>query len=186
MNNKQYCSCCRLPSDFTVAHANCKECKPNYKVIVSNPAVILYMDGKKYVAKCHPEDTFNPLIGLMMCFTKACGMNYHRLSRLLTEATVYNAVTETQAVSPETFISETPIEPTSEALFIIKSIKGRSKDKYVTDYDEKDLKVKYGEVPFTFATEKRALAFCEKYALEDKVIIEEISVSEIEECVQED
>jgi hypothetical protein len=186
MKNECYDGCCRLPSCFAISHSKCREIKPNYKVIVSDPAVILYVDGKKYVAKCHPEDTFNPLIGLMMCFTKACGMNYHRLSKLLAEATVYNTTVETPVASPETIVSETPIEPTSEALFIIKSIKGRSKDKYVTDYDAKDLKVKYGEVPFTFATEKRALAFCEKYALEDKVIIEEISISEVEECVQED
>lgn len=166
--------------------------RSKFRVIVNKPAVVLYVDGEKYVAKCHPQDTFDPLVGLMMCCTKAFGMNYHRLKELLDNAVVY----ETEEVAEDVSIEEKMEEveqpaPVStevkEKLFILKSSKGRSKGKYVTDFDEDTLKVKYhAEIPYTFANKRRATAFCKKYNLEDSVSIEEILLTNLEETISEE
>ena len=58
----------------------------NMRVIFSNPATILFVDDKKYVAKAHNEE-FDEEKGLLMCLAKAAGISHLELKRLLKKAT---------------------------------------------------------------------------------------------------
>lgn len=61
-----------------------------YEAIIHKPAVILIdkVTGVKFVSTAHDLDTFNPEVGLMMCFAKMAGMNYHKLNEILANARV--------------------------------------------------------------------------------------------------
>lgn len=61
-----------------------------YEVIIHKPAVVLIdkVTGEKFVSTAHDLDTFNPEVGLMMCFAKMAGMNYHKLNEILANARV--------------------------------------------------------------------------------------------------
>ncbi|MBP3708317.1 MAG: hypothetical protein J6J36_06895 [Clostridia bacterium] len=175
------------------------------QVIISDPAVVLYIHGKKFVAKCHPEDKFNEQVGLMMCFAKAFGVNFHKIQELLKTAIRYPRVspdvpeefettekiayvgitdrpvrTEMEECAIESLYDADDAQEKHEKLYVIKSIKGRSKGKYVTDYCYDNLKVKYGEVPFTFATKRRANCFIKKFGLENITSLELIDIAELE------
>lgn len=60
----------------------------NAKVIINNPAVILMIDGKKYVSKAMPGDAFDPEKGLLMCLLKWKGSTNSDMKRLLKSAHV--------------------------------------------------------------------------------------------------
>ena len=186
--------------------------KDNIQVIISEPAVVLYVNGQKYVAKCHPDDTFDEQTGLMMCFAKAYGVNFHKIQELLKTAVRYPKVeadepeefetkekmvyigtkervayvgiaergkTEIEQCAIESLYDAEDAQMSSERLYVIKSTKGRTKGKYVTDYCYDNLKVKYGEVPCTFATKRRVNCFIKKFNLAN-VSLELVDVSEIE------
>lgn len=74
-----------------------------YGVIIHKPVVVLIdkVTGEKFVSTAHSLDTFNPEIGLMMCFAKMAGMNYHKLNEILANARVIedkNVETEKRAL----------------------------------------------------------------------------------------
>lgn len=59
------------------------------KVIYNNPAtIVLWGDGTKTVIECHKEDTYDHVIGLLLCVIKKCtnGHGYSALCKLLDEA----------------------------------------------------------------------------------------------------
>ena len=60
----------------------------NYKIIFNPPATILFKDGKKYVAKCHPHDEFDEMLGLQVALLKSFGIKYVDLQEMLKGATM--------------------------------------------------------------------------------------------------
>lgn len=60
--------------------------KEKYKVIFSEPATILFVDGKKYISKAHNEK-FDPEKGLLMCLAKSNGITHLQLKNMLKNAT---------------------------------------------------------------------------------------------------
>ncbi len=46
------------------------------KLIVNDPATIVYYGDKRYVAKCGDEDDYNPLFGIMACALRKVGRNH--------------------------------------------------------------------------------------------------------------
>lgn len=123
-----------------------RECR--YKVLINAPAVVLFdtLENKKWVSRCNPEDTFDPEIGLMMCFAKKAGFNYHDFQELLASAKV---------------IDKEPIKQrhagiVEKAVFLIEKMKGYHKGQYLTDYDLDSGEEDWGPVAYTFTTEKEA------------------------------
>lgn len=57
-----------------------------YKIIFNPPATILFKDGKKYVAKCHPDDVFDEITGLQVALLKSFGIKYADLQEMLKTA----------------------------------------------------------------------------------------------------
>ena len=78
----------------------------NMRVILSNPATILFVDGKKYVAKAHNEE-FDEEKGLLMCLAKAAGISHLDLKRLLKKATRPNDKKMTEANNAKTTNNDT-------------------------------------------------------------------------------
>lgn len=58
------------------------------KLIFNKNATILLKDGKKYVAKCHPEDTYDREKGLLLCLAKAYGYSYQDIQDMLSNAEI--------------------------------------------------------------------------------------------------
>ena len=52
------------------------------KAIVNGPATILFINGKKCVAKCHDEE-FNVTKGVLVCVAKYFGVTYSRIKSIL-------------------------------------------------------------------------------------------------------
>lgn len=73
----------------------------NMRVIFSNPATILFVDDKKYVAKAHNEE-FDEEKGLLMCLAKAVGISHLDLKRLLKNAMRPNDKKMTEADNAKT------------------------------------------------------------------------------------
>ena len=122
--------------------------KERYKVLVNAPAVVLFdtIENKKWVSRCNPEDTFDPEVGLMMCFVKKAGFNYHDFQELLASAKV---------------IDKEPIKQrhagiVEKSVFLIEKMKGYHKGQYLTDYDLDSGEDYWGPVAYTFTTEKEA------------------------------
>lgn len=78
----------------------------NMRVIFSNPATILFVDGKKYVAKAHNEE-FDEEKGLLMCLAKAAGISHLDLNRLLKKAARPNDKKMTEADNATTTNNDT-------------------------------------------------------------------------------
>ena len=78
----------------------------NIRVIFSNPATILFVDGKKYVAKAYNEE-FDEEKGLLMCLAKAAGISHLDLKRLLKKATRPNDKKMTEANNAKTTNNDT-------------------------------------------------------------------------------
>lgn len=53
------------------------------KVVFSDRVTILFKDGKKFVAKCDPEDEFDKEKGLYVCLAKAAGYKFNDIQKLL-------------------------------------------------------------------------------------------------------
>ena len=58
----------------------------NVRVIFNDPATIVWIKGKKYVAKAHNEP-FDEEKGLLMCLAKASGYKHSQLKKMLANAT---------------------------------------------------------------------------------------------------
>lgn len=59
------------------------------KVIYNNPATtVIWHDGSKTTIKCHDEDSYDPVIGLLLCVIKKAtdGQGYSALCKLLDDA----------------------------------------------------------------------------------------------------
>lgn len=56
-----------------------------YKVIINEPAVILIIDGKKYISKADREP-FDEEKGLLMCLAKANGFPFDKVHKMLKNA----------------------------------------------------------------------------------------------------
>lgn len=58
------------------------------RVIYNNPATIVYWkDGTKTVVKCDPEDEYNPMTGLALCYMKKfLGNNSRKFNDALHDA----------------------------------------------------------------------------------------------------
>lgn len=52
------------------------------KVIVNGPATVLFIEGKKYVAKCHDEP-FDITKGILVCIVKYSGFSYSHIKSWL-------------------------------------------------------------------------------------------------------
>lgn len=52
------------------------------KVIVNGPATVLFIEGKKYVAKCHDEE-FDVTKGVLVCIAKYMGVTHSRIKAIL-------------------------------------------------------------------------------------------------------
>lgn len=59
-----------------------------YKLIFNKNTTILFKDGKKYIAKCHPEDTYDREKGLLLCLAKAYGYSYQDIQDMLSNAEI--------------------------------------------------------------------------------------------------
>lgn len=56
------------------------------KVIYNNPAtIVIWNDGSKTVVKCHDGDSYDPVIGLLLCIVRKCsnGAGYSSLCEFL-------------------------------------------------------------------------------------------------------
>ena len=69
------------------------------KVIINEPAVILMIDGKKYVSKAMKGEPFDPEKGLLMCLFKWKGNTNSDLKRLLKNASVESPEEKNKKVS---------------------------------------------------------------------------------------
>lgn len=58
------------------------------KLIFNKNATILFKDDKKYIAKCHPEDTYDREKGLLLCLAKAYGYSYQDIQDMLSNAEI--------------------------------------------------------------------------------------------------
>lgn len=58
------------------------------KLTFNKNATILFKDGKKYIAKCHPEDTYDREKGLLLCLAKAYGYSYQDIQDMLSNAEI--------------------------------------------------------------------------------------------------
>lgn len=56
------------------------------KIIFNPPATIIFKNGKKFVAKCHPDDEFDEEQGLMVALLKSFGIKYKDLQEMLKAA----------------------------------------------------------------------------------------------------
>jgi len=59
------------------------------KVIYNDPATtVIWHDGSKTTIKCHDEDSYDPVIGLLLCVIKKAtdGQGYSALCKLLDDA----------------------------------------------------------------------------------------------------
>lgn len=56
------------------------------RVIFNDRATILFKDGKKFVAKCEPDDEFDKEKGLYVCLAKAAGYKFDDIQKLLDNA----------------------------------------------------------------------------------------------------
>lgn len=56
------------------------------RVIFNDRATILFKDGKKFVAKCEPEDEFDKEKGLYVCLAKSAGYKFNDIQKLLDNA----------------------------------------------------------------------------------------------------
>lgn len=66
-----------------------KQCEPKeniqYKVIINEPAVVLIIGDKKYIAKAQGEP-FDEEKGLLMCLAKANGIPFDKVHKMLKNA----------------------------------------------------------------------------------------------------
>lgn len=69
------------------------------KVIINDPAVILMIDGQKYVSKAMKGEPFDPEKGLLMCLFKWKGNTNSDLKRLLKNAHVESPEEKNKKVS---------------------------------------------------------------------------------------
>lgn len=58
----------------------------NMRVIFNDRATILFKDGKKFVAKCEPDDEFDKEKGLYVCLAKSAGYKFKDIQKLLDNA----------------------------------------------------------------------------------------------------
>lgn len=58
------------------------------KLNFNKNVTILFKDGKKYIAKCHPEDTYDREKGLLLCLAKAYGYSYQDIQDMLSNAEI--------------------------------------------------------------------------------------------------
>ena len=60
------------------------------KVIFNDKATILFLNGKKYIAKCDEEDTYDKEKGLLLCLAKSIGYGYDAIKKMIENAKDYN------------------------------------------------------------------------------------------------
>lgn len=76
-------------NDKRPSSANKKQCEPKenspYKVIINEPAVVLIINDKKYIAKAQGEP-FDEKKGLLMCLAKANGIPFDKVHKMLKNA----------------------------------------------------------------------------------------------------
>ncbi len=62
--------------------------EPINKIIFRDKATILFQDGKKYVAKCNAEETYDREKGVLMALAKAHGYSYRDIEKMVAEAEI--------------------------------------------------------------------------------------------------
>ena len=70
--------------------------QPKNNLIFNNGVTILYVNGKKYVAKCDTEDTFDKEKGLLLCIAKSVGYKYTDIEKMLNNAKDFTKVNSTE------------------------------------------------------------------------------------------
>lgn len=84
--------------------------KIDFKVIINPPAVILFKDGKKYVAKAQDEP-FNAERGLTIALLRSFGIGYSDLQKMLKKGKWVHKY-DKSLIHPDTF---QPLEPSDDA-----------------------------------------------------------------------
>lgn len=105
------------PNDVTlVRKGNKKENKGDkkmkinkYEVIFNDPATILFVDGKKYIAKAHDEE-FDCEKGVLVCLMKSFGISHLDLKRMIKSAKVQSKREKTSTNKEEIYVNDEKFE----------------------------------------------------------------------------
>lgn len=74
------------------------------KVIFNDPATILFVDGKKYIAKAHDEE-FDCEKGVLVCLMKSFGISHLDLKRMIKSAKVQSKREKTSTNKEEIYVN---------------------------------------------------------------------------------
>lgn len=80
-----------------------------YKIIFNNPATILFVNGKKYVAKAHDEE-FDCEKGVLVCLMKSFGISHLDLKRMIKNAKVQSKGKKTSTNKEEIYVNDEKLE----------------------------------------------------------------------------
>lgn len=81
----------------------------NYKFIFNDPATILFVNGKKYVAKAHDEE-FDCEKGALVCLMKSFGISHLDLKRMIKNAKVQSKGKKTSTNNEEIYVNGEKLE----------------------------------------------------------------------------
>lgn len=106
----------------------------NYKFIFNDPATILFVNGKKYVAKAHDEE-FDCEKGVLVCLMKSFGISHLDLKRMIKNAKVQSKGKKTSTNKEEIYVNDENLEHPeldSEREKLYKEILQRNSEDYMT------------------------------------------------------
>lgn len=78
--------------------------RKEYKIIFNDPATILFVNGKKYVAKAHDEE-FDCEKGALVCLMKSFGISHLDLKRMIKNAKVQSKGKKTSTNKEEIYVN---------------------------------------------------------------------------------
>ena len=106
----------------------------NYKFIFNDPATILFVNGKKYIAKAHDEE-FDCEIGVLVCLMKSFGISHLDLKRMIKGAKVQSKGKKTSTNKEEIYVNDEKFEQPeldSKREKLYKEIPQRNTKDYMT------------------------------------------------------
>lgn len=83
--------------------------RKKYKIIFNDPATILFVNGKKYVAKAHDEE-FDCEKGALVCLMKSFGISHLDLKRMIKNAKVQSKGKKTSTNKEEIYVNGEKLE----------------------------------------------------------------------------
>lgn len=108
--------------------------RKEYKIIFNDPATILFVNGKKYVAKAHDEE-FDCEKGALVCLMKSFGISHLDLKRMIKNAKVQSKGKKTSTNKEEIYVNGEKFEQPeldSEREKLYKDIPQRNSEDYMT------------------------------------------------------